>query len=272
MIITSRTNPLITEICALKDRKKREESGLFFFEGRKLLTEALASPKLNISRILLTAEAAESFPTLPTDKVTLVSDSVADKLSQVGTHDGVFCTAFCQEDLHRPFASAVPNGGRALMLSSVRDPGNLGTIIRTAYAFGIDHLVLTDDCADLYNPKTVRAAMGMLFRQKILRTENPITAINAMMQNGFAVYATALSESSKPLTEIEDDDSLCFVLGNEGHGLSEEVIHACSGSVIIPMAPSAESLNVSSAAAVLCWELFKGAVVKDGGIANIRNV
>jgi len=258
MIITSRTNPLITGICALKDRKKREESGLFFFEGRKLLKEALASPQLTLDRILLTEQAASDLPSLPQDKVTLVSEAVADKLSQVGTHDGVFCTAFCQSDLHTRFSDRIPDGERLLMLSSVRDPGNLGTIIRSAYAFGIDSLLLTSDCADLYNPKTVRAAMGMLFRQRISLIGDPLSAIETLKEKGVTVYATALSDRSRSLNEVDKNGSICFVLGNEGHGLDQEVIAACSGSVIIPMAPSAESLNVSSAAAVLCWELFKG--------------
>lgn len=258
MTITSRSNPLISDVCALKEKKGRDESGLFFFEGRKLLEEALRSPSLSLVNLFLTEKAQKtlSLP-FPKEKVVTVSEAVAEKLTLVSTHDGIFCTAEKEKSLHLPLSPEEISGTSALFLSSVRDPGNLGTVLRTAYAFGIGQVILSPDCADLYNPKTVRAAMGMVFRQKVLFAGDETKALTLLRESGFGVYATALSDSSLPLGSVDCSKKTCFVLGNEGHGLSEKVIAACGGQIIIPMMPSAESLNVSSAATVLAWELFK---------------
>ncbi len=259
-IIASRNNPKIVSYCALREKKAREESGLFSFEGKKLLKEALLSPSLSIRSIFLTREAEEGIDLpLPEEKIVSISGPVAEKMSLVGTNDGIFCTAETQKDLHLPFSEEADFGEKTLFLSSVRDPGNLGTIVRSAYAFGIDSLFLSPDCADLYGPKTVRAAMGSLFRQKVFFCEDEIFAVETLKRKGVRVYATALSPDSVPLDDADLSGKVCLVLGNEGHGLGRAMLSACGGRVIIPMRPGAESLNVSSAAAVLCRELSRAA-------------
>ena len=150
-------------------------------------------------------------------------------------------------------------GEKLLLLEAIRDPGNLGTIIRSAASLGIDKIVLSFDCADLYNPKTIRAAMGSLFSQKvdILPEGKMPEYISALRESGRRVFAAALHREAKILgrEEIFCDD--CFVIGNEGHGLSDEVIAACDSSVIIPMREGCESLNAAMAAGIFIWEMAR---------------
>lgn len=150
-------------------------------------------------------------------------------------------------------------GERLLIAESLRDPGNLGTVIRSAYSLGIDTLILTDDCADIYNPRTVRAAMGAVFKLPTLtvaRDRLP-AYIESLRLQGRKVYAAALSDNSVGISDIALRRGDCFVIGNEGHGLSEKCINACTSSVIIPMREGAESLNAAAAAAICIWETVR---------------
>lgn len=144
-----------------------------------------------------------------------------------------------------------------MLCESLRDPGNVGTVIRTAYAFGIDLLILSGDCADLYNAKTLRGSMGTLFSQRILRTDDLADTITLLQSKGRRVYAAALDENALQLGSFAFDKRDCAVIGNEGHGLSPRVLQVCSEKVYIPMAGDAESLNASVAASVLMWEMCR---------------
>jgi TrmH family RNA methyltransferase len=143
------------------------------------------------------------------------------------------------------------------MLESVRDVGNMGTIIRSAKAFGIDLLIISSDCADLYNSKTIRASMGAMFTQKIVTVPSISGAVKALQANGSHVYAAALKRDAKKLGEVQLKIGDAILIGNEGHGLSEESIDACDECLYIPMEAGSESLNASIAASVCMWELYK---------------
>ncbi|MBQ0102221.1 MAG: RNA methyltransferase [Firmicutes bacterium] len=143
-----------------------------------------------------------------------------------------------------------------LILSSLRDPGNVGTVIRTANAFGIGELILSDDCADIYNPRTVRAAMGALFRQRISVVSDLCQCVENLKASGRKVYAAMLDRDAVSLSSLHCDAGTCFIVGNEGHGISEEVLAASSGSVFIPMEKDTESLNAATAASVFMWKLY----------------
>ena len=153
-----------------------------------------------------------------------------------------------------------------MLLESVRDPLNVGAIIRSAAALGVEHLILSDDCADIYHPRTLRAAMGPLFSMPITRVKDLPGSITALRAEGRRVYAAALDDTALSLGSPEwtaeqgrnkDGAAPCAVIGNEGHGLSEAVIAACDRSVYIPMEAGTESLNAGVAAALLMWELCK---------------
>ncbi len=258
-IITSRANPTVIETAKLKDKKYREEKKAFLFEGIKLAREAISSG-VDIINVFLTEKAAYKYPDLAKKKnCIIISESVCMKLSENSAPDGVICTAKYIENLHKIYDKQTftcPKDA-CLILSSIRDPGNLGTIARTSAAFGKKTLIISDDCADIYNQKTIRASMGAIFRTSIYRTRDLCKTINSIKKQGTSVYAAALDRNAVELQTVKDTKNSCFVLGNEGHGLDMEVIDSCTGTVIIPMEKDAESLNVSSAASVILWEVYR---------------
>lgn len=261
-LITSRQNSLLVELHKLSDRKHRTRSGLFRFDGVKLTSEAL-SRDVRLHAVLLRESNAEAvservlgmcgkpFPT--SARVVRVADHVFDALSEESAPEGVICVAHMQNELHAPWQDAPPTDERVMLLESVRDPSNLGAIIRSAAAFGIDRLIVSDDCADMYNAKTVRASMGTLFSQRIDRATDLAAAIEALRASGRRVFAAALDESAEQLGDFPIQKGDCAVIGNEGHGLSQRVIAACGRTVYIPMTERAESLNAAVAASVLMW-------------------
>ena len=271
-VITSRQNPTVKQICALLDKKARRESGLFRFDGLKLFCEAIACG-LSIERVVLSCGAAETVTdavehgiesgALDISAVICVSDEVFSKLSEERAPEGIVTVARAIEHKHRTLRDAcelkVESGERLLLCEALRDPGNLGTVIRSCAALGVERLVISDDCADLYNPKTIRAAMGGLFRTEIdiLPTASFADAVALLREGGRRVYAAALHRDAKVVGELELERGDCFVIGNEGHGLSQTVIDACDACAIIPMTEGSESLNAAAAAAICIWETVR---------------
>lgn len=277
MIITSRQNQYVTLACKLQDRKHRESEKLFRFDGVKLYCEAMlrgVEPEF----ILLDASLCEhidakakSLYGLGLDaascRILHLSHELFGKISDENAPEGIICVAKYIDKFHKIAtingstsdlqALAAPQSGKILLCESLRDPGNVGTVIRTAFAFGIDWLILSGDCADLYNPKTLRGAMGTLFSQKILRVDDLPAAVTLLQSGGRRVYAAALDEHAKQLGSFGFEPGDCAVIGNEGHGLSARMLQACCEKVYIPMAGNAESLNASVAAAVLMWEMCR---------------
>ncbi len=271
-LITSRQNPLVSQTVRLAERKHREREGLFRFDGKKLFLEALAGA-LPLTAVLLresTAgeilEAASAY-TLPADcRSVLLPDSLFDRISEEKSPEGVICVAKRLDKMHKiatidtwrkedPLAGA----SRVLFLESVRDPGNLGTIIRAARAFGVSALVLSADCADIYNPRVLRAAMGTLFHQPIYMTKD-FTEVVRHRAASARVFAATLTENAVRLGGVNLLPGDAVVVGNEGHGLSPAVIAAATDQIYIPMEPGVESLNAGVAASVLLWELYRGAL------------
>lgn len=275
-IITSRQNPQILHAVRLQDRKHRQREKLFCFDGIKLCMEALMSD-VEIVRIFLRSSTAKSviariekeLPSVDFSShvaLVMLEDAVFEKISIEKSPEGVICIAKYIDKCHKIVtinnieelgAYPVTENERVMLLESVRDPGNLGTIIRGASAFGIDRLIISQDCADLYNPKTVRASMGTIFRQHIDRVEDMPSAVRALQNDGRRIYAAALDSTALRLGAAE----LCardgIVIGNEGHGLSNDTIAACTGCLFIPMAEGTESLNAAMAATVCMWEMFR---------------
>ena len=259
MLITSRSNPLIVAAASLKEKKYREKNGLFLLEGFKLFEEATKSD-MCLTQVFATEKmykkCAEAAPNI---EITEVSESVFEKISTEKSPQGVICVAKYIDKIHNinkiyneeEFSESKR---RILLLSSLRDPGNLGTVIRSAAAFGCDEIIMSCDCADIYNPKTVRAAMGTLFRQKITTVPSLSDTVKAMNEGGYAVYAAVLDEKAVPLNALKITEKTAFIIGNEGHGIDEDVIKTASRTVYIPMANGVESLNASAAAAVFMWQ------------------
>ena len=267
--ITSRRNALLVETHKLLDRKHRNRTRLFRFDGVKLAAEAL-SRGVDLSAVLLRESDADavlarvfsmSGKTFSGEtRVSLVADAVFDSLSEESAPEGVICVARMQGEVHIdvPDLCRPPVAGeRIVLLESVRDPSNLGAILRSAAAFGVDRLILSADCADIYNAKTVRASMGTLFSQRIDRTSAFAESIALLRDAGRRVFAAALDPTAQGLGSFATAPTDCVVIGNEGHGLSAETLAACTGTVYIPMTDRAESLNAAVAAAVLMWEFCR---------------
>ncbi len=257
--ITSRNNRLIIETAKLRDKKYRDESSLFYFEGRKLLSEAIEC-KVPIVRVFFTEKNTATVKAIPdsVEKI-LVPESVYQKISEEKSPEGLFCVAKHLDSLHKIVTIySGDKSGNTFAAVSVRDPGNLGTLMRTARALGTDTLILSDDCADVYSPKTVRASMGAVFKLRTVRCRDIPSSFARLADEGISVIAASLSDKAKTLSLSPLPEKVCFVVGNEGHGLDRNVIDACGGGeIIIPMEMGAESLNVSVAAAILLWEDYR---------------
>ncbi len=265
--ISSRQNPRILEAVALKNRKNRKEKHLFFFEGKKLLAEAVKR-EVPLVALFLRQDAKEAvgilLSELPTDcKIYEVSPSVYEKLTEENSPEGIFCVAKTIDKYHK-FATIdytyekLPNDSRTLLMAvSIQDPGNLGNIMRSCAAFDCGGLIVTADCADPYASKTVRASMGAVFDLPMYMTDNPQRTIETLRRKGYAVYGGALDRDAVPLEKLSFSSSCCFLVGNEGHGIPKDLLASCTGKVFIPITERTESLNASVAAAILLYHRFK---------------
>lgn len=271
-VIVSRQNKRIVSLCKLSDRKERESQKCFRFDGIKLFSEAVLRDvplKSVYVREGSAAKVAERLaeltgitPEALKCPVFFVEDSLFDKISEENAPEGVICVAEYIDKFHKMYIirkedlKDLPEGP-VLLLESVRDPLNVGAIVRSAAALGVRHLILSRDCADLYHPKTLRAAMGTMFTMPITRVEDLAETVEALVTSGRNVYAAALDENAARLGELPLTYGDCIVVGNEGHGLSPRVLAACTRSLYIPMQAGTESLNAGVAAALLMWELCR---------------
>ncbi len=268
-IITSSQNKYVSLARALSDRKQRRKSSLFRFDGVKLLCEAVTRG-IELDFLLVrestlgdVSEKAERLYSLTSEdlncRVIAVTDSVFDKISEENAPEGVIAVAKYDTLRHRELSSkeiTAGTGERILLLESVRDPQNVGAILRTAAAFSVDRVIMGRDCADIYNSKTLRASMGAVFSTRIDIVDSISETVVRLKKFGRRVFAAALDDRAMRLGETRFEQSDCVVIGNEGHGLSNETISACDASVYIPMAKRVESLNAAVAASVIMWEFF----------------
>ena len=267
-IISSRTNPTVKWAASLADKKGRAESSAFIAEGEKLSFEALKRG-LPVTHIFVREDRAETLlpviqsydvDNLHADcQVICLSEGAFSKISTEKAPQGIisvikYLDFFRNMDIIYKEDFFIPMGERALSLYSLRDPGNLGAVIRSAVAFGVQHIILSADSADIYNPKTVRAAMGTMFGVKVSVVSDFASFVSAARENGKRVFTAELREGAKSVKEIGLTTEDIFVIGNEGHGIPSEISSICTGSVYIPISEGAESLNASVAAAVFMWE------------------
>jgi len=223
------------------DRSYRELCGEFICDGVKLLYEALNND-VEILAILTSSDI--QFPLSLETRLYYTDHSLIDSLSPLKNAQEIMFT--CKT----PQQGKIDPAGTHILLDGVQDPGNVGTIIRTANAFGIKTVILTDGCADPYNPKTLRASMGAIFRQEICYMN--MTELNELKGNGVRFIASTTGKGSKDISSVKIKDSL-IAIGSEGHGLSQEVLLLCDEKVRIPIEPECESLNAAVAAGIIMW-------------------
>ncbi len=253
--ITSRQNSKVVSTAKLADKKYREASGLFLSDGVKLTLEA--SRFGLIKEVFVRESSAENHLETVVEaksagaEIFVLSDAAFDKITGEKSPQGIIGTA--EMKLCQRCDEYFGEGKNILFLDSVRDPGNLGTILRSAAAMGNVAVVLFS-CADLYNPKTVRAAMGAVFKLEISLCQNGAEYIKLLNSKGRRTIAACLKSDSFKLGEFEKRIDDCIIIGNEGHGISDEILSVCSDTVIIPMNENTESLNAAVAASIILWE------------------
>ncbi len=256
--ITSRKNKLICDISLLTNKKQRESMRLFVAEGIKLLTEAIISGS-SIEKLFFTDKALKLYEkeisSANAKENYLVTDEVYAKISDESSPQGILCCIALEDD--RPITDEDYKRGGFLILEDIQNPLNIGAIFRCAYSMGVTNIIMTDKCACPYGPKSVRAAMGSLFKLNIYITHSLKEDIIKLKSFGNRVFCTALNKDSLKLGSITFSPSDCIIIGNEGHGVSEQTFNACDNSLFIPMNEGAESLNAATAAAIVMWEMKK---------------
>ena len=242
--ITSRKNPVLQQVKKLLSSKKaREEAGLFVADGTKLLQEAVRyCPGLDT--VILSDGVEAQVP--QNVRLIRVPEDVMASISPMASPQGALF--LCRLPEKRPF---VPSRGM-LLLDGIQDPGNLGTILRTADALDIP-VALLEGCADPYSHKVVRASMGAVFRTQVVQAEwQEVKA--ACAAAGIPVGVTALSERAKDLRQAELKN-MAVVIGSEGQGVRREILDSADAELIIPMNPHCESLNAAVAATIVMWQM-----------------
>ena len=242
MLITSLENERIKNYIKLKDRKYRKKTNTYIVEGLHLVLEAYKSG--NLMELIL-----EKDEVLPIDVPTIyVTNEIINKISNLDTPVNVLGLCKMSEDNEI-------RGTKILMLDEVQDPGNLGTIIRNSVAFGVDTIVLGNNTVDLYNPKVIRATQGMLFYITIINRDLK-EVIHELKAKEIPIYGTKV-EYGEDVRNFpsKDKKSYGLVVGNEGNGVSEEVLDLCDKYIYIDMDEKVESLNVSVATSIILYEL-----------------
>ncbi|MCI6825525.1 MAG: RNA methyltransferase [Ruminococcus bromii] len=259
LIISSKDNQNIKNTVKLKKSAKyRKQSGLFLAEGLRVCFDAMLSGA-KIETLFVTENAAqkhfEKYNQLSeyAGKTFVVTPELFSIISDTQTPQGFLCVIKAL-DKTKQF-DTIKNGGKFLALDNVQDPNNLGTILRSAEAFGISGVVMSSDCCDIYSPKVVRGSMGAVFRlpfiiyPTIAQFLNDNPALNS--------YAAVVDSKAQSITDICFTEPCVAVVGNEGNGLKDETIIACNNKITIPMKGKAESLNASTAASIIIWEMIR---------------
>ena len=245
MLITSMDNDRVKKYIKLKDKKYRDKENLFIVEGSHLVIEAYKRGL--IEELIL--EQDEVFP-LDINNIVYLPMEIINKISSVETPQTVM--ALCRKKEEKEEL-----GNKILLVDDVQDPGNVGTLIRSAVAFNIDTVVLSENSVDLYNPKTVRSTQGMFLHINVIR-KNLEEVIKELKTKEIPVYGTNVGhgEDIRNLKK-EDKEKYALVVGNEGNGVRESIQNICDKNFYISMNPDVESLNVGVATSILLYELDK---------------
>lgn len=255
--ILSKDNKLIKYISKLQSNSKfRREEGCFVAEGLRVCVEAALS-NAKVLSVLVTETAlnkhqAELKLLLEcADEVYLTSDKAMSAACETKSPQGVICVIKTLDNI----IDLDTINNKYILLENVQDPSNLGTILRTADALGVSGVIMTSDCCDIYSPKVCRGAMGALYRVPFTIVESASVFINEFNKNGKSFAAVVRNADS--VTDADFSSNVLIAIGNEGNGLTEETINACTSKITIKMCNNAESLNAGIAAAILMWEMIK---------------
>lgn len=258
--ITSRNNDKIKYAVSLKNSASaRRKNGRFFLEGARLCADA-AKSGADILQFFFTKKAAEKFADYygeiikKSGEAYIISDEISVRLSDTESPQGLFCICSAVDKIAK--ADKINSKGKYILLENVQDPSNLGAAARTAEALGIDGLIVSGGC-DIYNPKALRASMGAFFRLNVFECGDVCGFIGDIQKSGMRAAASTPSAKAQDITAADLSGGLVCIVGNEGAGVTPEVRAASDFEITIPMKGNAESLNASTAAAILMWEMVR---------------
>jgi TrmH family RNA methyltransferase len=246
--IESTKNPQVKQWKKLLTKKEREKTGLFLIEGFHLVEEALKS---GIHIVEIIVEENKSLPpswNVDNISMTVVTEEVIKSISDTETPQGI--AAVCKQFVYKPMDWKRAN---VLMIDAVQDPGNIGTMIRTADAAGIDAVILGEGCADAYNPKVIRATQGSLFHLPIFKG-NLYEWMDRLQAQNVPIYGTSL-ENGEDYRNVSPTKPFALLVGNEGSGVNKDLLQRTTKNLYIPIYGQAESLNVAVATGILLYHL-----------------
>ena len=263
-LLSSRDNSVIKDyvrLCSVKSF--RASSGRFAIEGARLCEDALRSG-IKLENAFITHDACEKYNEISASiarsgaQIYEITPAVASKMADTKNPQGIFCTVFMLDKA--PTLSKINSSGGYIALENLQDPGNLGTVLRTAEALGLSGVLLSADCVDIYSPKVLRGAMGAVFRIPFLITDDLPETLKILSQRGMKTAAAVAQGDACSILKAELGGGIVIAVGNEGAGLTTQCIDACVQRVTIPMDGHAQSLNASTAASILMWEIYKSRV------------
>lgn len=255
-IITSRENPVLKLYRKLSDSKKeRLKYKMFVLEGLRIVTDAL-NENSGLKHLILTQQAFEKYQSefsqadLNNTRLIVISNELGNRIAQTEKTQGVFAVCSMPEKI----PLQLDRNGKYLILLNVQDPGNMGMIIRTADALGIDGIIASE-CCDLYNPKVIRSTMGSIFRMKIFTEPDTDIIFSELSGKNIKSFASVTDSDALNINSVNFNGGCAVFIGNEGNGLPEEVSEKCTEKITIPMHGTINSLNAAMAAGIIMWEL-----------------
>ena len=223
----------------LREKKYRDIEGLFIVEGKNLVMEAY---KNNLLKTLIVLDNSSFNLSIETIRV---SENVMKYLSELNTPNEIMGICYKKKEENM--------SGNILILDNIQDPGNLGTIIRSAVAFSISTIIVSPDTVSIYNSKVLRSTQGLLFDVNII-VRDISSAIDDLKQNGYKIYGTKV-DNGKNLKDIDSTNKYAVIMGNEGSGVNKDILDKCDEYIYIPMNEKCESLNVGVATSIILYEM-----------------
>lgn len=261
-VITSKDNEIVKNIKKLKDKKYRDEAGLYVIEGIKIIEEAIEE-KAHIKRIVICEECLEAgdieqkllYEIAKYDCI-YVSKKVFNFLTDVIAPQGILAVV----EKPNPNTKIKYDQDIILVLDGIQDPGNLGTILRTADSVNLKQIIVTKNTADCYNPKVVRSTMGAIFRVGVIETDDLVKTLKEIKKNKFEIIVTSL-DTDESVYDVKYNKKV-IVIGNEANGVTKEVQEIADKKVKIPMLGKTESLNASVATGIMLYEYVRQKISK----------
>lgn len=256
--IESKENNLFKDTKKLKDRKGRTKSSKYIIEGFRLVEEAFKA-RISIEYLFLQQGEEEKLykylgEYLNNTKIFILREQLFRELSSTSKPQGIIAVVKIIENQIKKEENFY------LLCDKIQDPGNLGTIIRTAHAAGVDGIILTKGTVDIFNDKTIRATMGSMFYVPILFEDDNLTITKSLINKGFSLLATSL-EGENDFFKEDLTGKVVVTVGNEGNGVSNEIYDLCTKKVKIPMPGGAESLNVGVATSIILYEKVRQSLI-----------